>query len=89
MAINRGATVRLLLATSGDKGTCDPSATRQQVAALLEGEARDAASLLGTVSPSCSPTIPNTLILPTWRTAITALWGAPPSTQRIRLPAIG
>jgi len=65
VAINRGATVRLLLATSGDKGTCDPSATRQQVAALLEGEARDAASLLGTVSPSCSPTIPNTLILPT------------------------
>ena len=46
-AIDRGATVRLLLVTSGDKGTRDPDATSQQVASLREGEARDAAALLG------------------------------------------
>ena len=34
-AIDRGATVRLLLVTSGDKGTRDPDATSQQVAAQI------------------------------------------------------
>lgn len=46
-AIDRGATVRLLLVTSGDKGTRDPDATSPQVATLREGEARDAAAMLG------------------------------------------
>lgn len=46
-AIDRGATVRLLLVTSGDKGTNDPTADPAAVAARREAEALDAATRLG------------------------------------------
>ncbi|MDQ2808772.1 MAG: PIG-L family deacetylase [Chloroflexota bacterium] len=46
-AIDGGATVRLLLLTSGDKGTDDPALTASQVAALREQEAQAAAQALG------------------------------------------
>ncbi len=46
-AIDTGATVRLLLLTSGDKGTDDPTCTAAQVAALREQEAQAAAQQLG------------------------------------------
>jgi LmbE family N-acetylglucosaminyl deacetylase len=42
-----GATVRLLLVTSGDGGSSDPHATRQTVRAQREREARIAADRLG------------------------------------------
>lgn len=47
LAIDRGATVRLLLVTSGDKGTSDPYVTTTQVATQREHEAQEAARLLG------------------------------------------
>lgn len=46
-AIAAGADVRLLLATSGDKGSADPDADPAAVAALREAEARAAAARLG------------------------------------------
>lgn len=46
-AIDRGATVRLLLVTSGELGSSDPSAVAQEVARLREEEARKAAAILG------------------------------------------
>lgn len=46
-AIDAGATVRLLLVTSGDKGSSDPTATPAAVAARREQEAREAAARLG------------------------------------------
>lgn len=46
-AIDTGAAVRLLLVTSGDKGTDDPALTAPQVAALREHEAQTAARALG------------------------------------------
>ncbi len=46
-AIDGGATVQLLLVTSGDTGTDDPTATAQTVAAQREEEARVAAQRLG------------------------------------------
>jgi LmbE family N-acetylglucosaminyl deacetylase len=46
-AIDSGATVRLLLVTSGDKGSNDPGATPQAVAAQREVEAQAAAQELG------------------------------------------
>lgn len=48
-AIDAGAAVRLLLLTSGDKGTADPALTAPQVAALREQEAQAAAQALGLV----------------------------------------
>ncbi len=42
-----GAEVRLLLVTSGDRGSNDPAATREGVAALREREAIAAAAALG------------------------------------------
>jgi LmbE family N-acetylglucosaminyl deacetylase len=45
--IDTGATVRLLLVTTGDNGTSDPKATRQSVAAQREAEAQLAAQQLG------------------------------------------
>ncbi len=48
-AIDGGATVRLLLVTSGDKGTNDPRATAAAVARRREDEAREAARRLGIV----------------------------------------
>ncbi len=47
VALDRGATARLLLVTSGDAGSSDPAATRESVAALREAEARVAADRLG------------------------------------------
>ena len=47
LAIAQGATVRLLLVTSGDKGSSDPHTTSDRVAAIREGEAREAAGRLG------------------------------------------
>jgi LmbE family N-acetylglucosaminyl deacetylase len=47
VALDRGATARLLLVTSGDAGSDDPAATRESVAALREAEARVAADRLG------------------------------------------
>lgn len=47
LAIDRGAVVRLLLVTSGDKGTTDSRATGSEVAARREREALDAAYMLG------------------------------------------
>lgn len=46
-AIDGGATVRLLLVTSGDKGSSDPAADPRAVAMRREEEARAAARLLG------------------------------------------
>jgi LmbE family N-acetylglucosaminyl deacetylase len=46
-AVDAGATVRLLLVTSGDKGTANPAAIPAEVAALREQEARRAARVLG------------------------------------------
>jgi len=47
LAIDQGATVKLLLVTSGDKGSADPAATGARVAAVREAEATAAAALLG------------------------------------------
>jgi LmbE family N-acetylglucosaminyl deacetylase len=46
-AIDAGATVRLLLATSGDKGSGDPGDSAIDVGARREAEARRAAAYLG------------------------------------------
>lgn len=46
-AIDAGATVRLLLVTSGDKGSDDPTATPTSIAAAREQEALGAARRLG------------------------------------------
>lgn len=46
-AIDAGSDVRLVLVTSGDKGTSDPAATLAVVAAQREVEARVAAAVLG------------------------------------------
>jgi LmbE family N-acetylglucosaminyl deacetylase len=45
--VDMGSTVRLLLVTSGDNGSSDPTATAQSVARQREQEARPAAALLG------------------------------------------
>jgi LmbE family N-acetylglucosaminyl deacetylase len=50
LAIDRGSVVRLILVTSGDKGSADPAATCETVAATREQEAEDAARRLGIVS---------------------------------------
>ena len=47
LAAGRGATVRLLLATSGDKGSSDPLARPGDVARGREAETREAARRLG------------------------------------------
>jgi LmbE family N-acetylglucosaminyl deacetylase len=46
-AIDAGATVRLLLATSGEAGSSAPHATRKSIAAQRERETRSAADRLG------------------------------------------
>ncbi|MCA1666035.1 MAG: PIG-L family deacetylase [Thermomicrobia bacterium] len=46
-AIDGGATARLLLVTSGDKGSGDPTADARAVAIRREAEAKEAARLLG------------------------------------------
>jgi LmbE family N-acetylglucosaminyl deacetylase len=46
-AIDAGAMVHLVLVTSGDKGSNDPTATADSVARRREREAREAARLLG------------------------------------------
>lgn len=46
-AIDAGATVRLLLVTSGDKGSSDPAATPTAIGAIREREALAAARELG------------------------------------------
>src|SRR5689334_10289494 len=46
-AIDAGATVRLLLVTSGEKGSGDPQALPAEVAARREAEALRAAEILG------------------------------------------
>lgn len=46
-AVDAGASVRLLLVTSGDLGTSDPQATRPLVAVQREAEAQQAAARLG------------------------------------------
>lgn len=46
-SIDHGATVRLLLVTSGDKGSADPTATSERVARIREAEAQEAANRLG------------------------------------------
>jgi LmbE family N-acetylglucosaminyl deacetylase len=46
-AVDAGARVRLLLVTSGDKGSTDPAADPATVAATREREAREAARVLG------------------------------------------
>jgi LmbE family N-acetylglucosaminyl deacetylase len=48
-SIDAGATVRLLLVTSGDKGSDDPRATPADVAGRREREALEAARRLGIV----------------------------------------
>lgn len=45
--VDEGWTVYYVLATSGDKGTHDPSLTRQELAAMREEEQRAAARVLG------------------------------------------
>ncbi len=51
-SIEAGATVRLMLVTSGDKGSSDPGATSAQVGAQREQEAQEAARRLG-ISEVC------------------------------------
>jgi len=46
-SIDRGSAVRLLLVTSGDKGSADPVARPAEVARLREAEARAAGAALG------------------------------------------
>lgn len=46
-SIDKGAEVKLILVTSGDKGSSDPTATSETVAAQREAEAQEAAELLG------------------------------------------
>jgi LmbE family N-acetylglucosaminyl deacetylase len=46
-AIAGGATVRLLLVTSGDKGSSDPASIPAEIARRREAEALEAANLLG------------------------------------------
>lgn len=46
-AIDAGATVRLLLVSSGDKGSADPAADPREIAATREAEATEAARRLG------------------------------------------
>lgn len=46
-AVDAGAQVRLLLVTSGDKGSAHPDAVPAEVAATREAEAREAARVLG------------------------------------------
>lgn len=46
-AMDAGAEVRVLLVTSGDKGSSDPDADPRQVAAMREREAAEAARRLG------------------------------------------
>src|SRR5690348_1908611 len=46
-AIDAGATVRLLLATSGEAGSSSPDATRKSIGARRERETRSAANRLG------------------------------------------
>ncbi len=46
-AVDAGAQVRLLLVTSGDKGSSDPDADPASVATTRENEAREAARVLG------------------------------------------
>jgi LmbE family N-acetylglucosaminyl deacetylase len=46
-AFDMGATVRLLLVTSGEAGSSDPHATKERVGALREREAESAAHQLG------------------------------------------
>lgn len=50
LAIDRGSVVRLVLVTSGDKGSADPAATCETVAAIREREAQEAARRLGIAS---------------------------------------
>lgn len=52
-AVDAGATVRLLLVTSGDKGSRDPGANPADVAARREEEARNAASVIGLADVAC------------------------------------
>jgi LmbE family N-acetylglucosaminyl deacetylase len=47
LAVDRGATARLLLVTSGEHGSSDPLLQAQEVAARREEEARKAAEILG------------------------------------------
>lgn len=47
LAVDAGTTVRLLLVTSGDKGSNEPAADPGAIAALREDEARDASIRLG------------------------------------------
>jgi len=44
LAIDHGATVRLLLVTSGGKGSSDPTATSERVARIREAETQEAAT---------------------------------------------
>lgn len=46
-SVEAGAQVRLLLVTSGDKGSSDPAATSAEVGAIREAEAQEAARGLG------------------------------------------
>lgn len=43
--------VQMVLVTSGDRGTADPTCTREQVAATREAEQREAAARLGAPEP--------------------------------------
>jgi LmbE family N-acetylglucosaminyl deacetylase len=46
-ALDHGASVQLLLVTSGDKGSSDPHSTSAAVGSRREQEALDAAQVLG------------------------------------------
>lgn len=43
--------IQLVLVTSGDRGTSDPTCTREQIAAIREAEQRGAAERLGVAEP--------------------------------------
>lgn len=47
-----GRAVQLVLVTSGDRGTSDPTCTREQIAAIREAEQRRAAEILGVGEPT-------------------------------------
>lgn len=52
LLVDLGKRVELVLVTSGDRGTSDPRCTREEIAAVREGEQRRAAAALGAGTPT-------------------------------------
>lgn len=52
MLLDLGKRVKMVLVTSGDRGTSDPRCTRKEIAAVREDEQRHAAAALGAGTPT-------------------------------------